>query len=475
MSYPVRKIAFLILVVIGSAPKESFAQWSAPVDISPSAVSAGLNESMGSCLGVSGDTVHVVWTDKLSNNHAIIYYTHSLDTGLTWSNAVPISPPAGNAWNPAIAVSGLNVHVVWREIDTVTNHRASWYRHSLDGGYTWGPLFFLDSTADWPAVTVSDTTVYIANDVVVAQSPYNTEIFLMRSIDNGNTWTGPVQLTNAVGRSEDEAIMAQGSHVHMSWNDNRGGQFRILYKESDDWGVTWKPDIIVDTPYDYNTMVSADTEYIDVVACGAPSGHYQLLLAQSPDTGATWTVMNNDLSNDTAHTYYLPHMTRDDCELHIMCGSSAGARYFHSADGGSTWDVPTPMFSSGFVAYTGHVLHVIGLSGGHVNYTRNPTGNGMGICTPTVVASSLVNNYGTGLFPNPFTNYLTITTNSKLQTLNPKPESTITLFDYTGKEILRTKEAGEETIINTEGIAGGLYFLRVEDVKGIRNFKVVKH
>ncbi len=42
-------------------PSIVFAQWSGPVNISPNAISAGLNESMGSCIGVSGDTVHVVW------------------------------------------------------------------------------------------------------------------------------------------------------------------------------------------------------------------------------------------------------------------------------------------------------------------------------------------------------------------------------------------------------------------------------
>ena len=85
---------------------------------------------MGSCIGVSGDTIHVVWTDKLSSTKAVLYYTRSLDTGLTWSNPIPISSPGGNAWNPAIGVSGSSIHVVWREISTKNGHRASWYKHS---------------------------------------------------------------------------------------------------------------------------------------------------------------------------------------------------------------------------------------------------------------------------------------------------------------------------------------------------------
>jgi hypothetical protein len=68
------------------------------------------------------------------------------------------------------------------------------------------------------------------------------------------------------------------------------------------------------------------------------------------------------------------------------------------------------------------------------------------------------------LFPNPFTDRLTIT----------GAVSNITLFDYTGKEILRTKASGAETVLNTEGLANGLYILRVEDGTGLAYFKVIK-
>jgi hypothetical protein len=461
------KTLLIIIVICRLSSVHCFAQWSAPVDISPSAISAGLNESMGSCLGVYGDTVHVVWTDKINTTHAVIYYTRSLDAGITWSPEVPISAAGGNSWNPAIAVNGASIHVVWREIDTVTNRRSSWYKRSLDGGATWSSNVFLDSTADWPGVAATGNMVYMVNDVVVSQAPYNTEIFFMRSLDNGATWQVPVQLTNAVGRSEDEAVAAQGSKVHMSWNDNRTGQFQILYKESDDYGATWGTDMVVDTPFDYNTMVSIDGAHADVIACGAPTGRYQLLLAQSPDTGATWTIRNNDLSNDTAHTYYLPYMTRDDCELHIMVGSSAGAKYFHSVDGGATWDVPTLMFSSGFIAYSGSLLHVIGLGSGHVKYVRNPTGNGSVNCTTTAGSSLQVPDGGISVSPNPFTTRLTIRSTTNTQ-------STITLFDYTGKETLCTTSNAEEAVLNTEGIAAGFYLLRVEGGGGVANYKVVK-
>jgi hypothetical protein len=181
------KILRLLIGVI-CLPSFALAQWSPPVNLSPNAINALLNESMGSCIGVSSDTVHVIWADRLSSKKGAIYYTQSTDTGLTWSTPVAITDLNRNAWNPAIAVNGSSLHVVWREIDTVNGHRSSWYRHSLDGGNTWGTISVLDTViADWPAVTVSGNKVYVANDIVTSASPYNTEIFFLRSLDNGAT------------------------------------------------------------------------------------------------------------------------------------------------------------------------------------------------------------------------------------------------------------------------------------------------
>jgi uncharacterized repeat protein (TIGR03803 family) len=71
------------------------------------------------------------------------------------------------------------------------------------------------------------------------------------------------------------------------------------------------------------------------------------------------------------------------------------------------------------------------------------------------------------LSANPFTTRLTI--HSATNTA-----ATITLFSYTGKEILHTTSNSKETVLNTEGIASGFYIVRVESGRGVRNYKVVK-
>ncbi|MCX6285151.1 MAG: T9SS type A sorting domain-containing protein [Bacteroidetes bacterium] len=449
----------------------TFAQWSGPVDISPGAVSALLNESMGPCIGVSGYKLNVVWCDRFSTKKGAIYYTMSADTGMTWTSPIPITNTGGNAWNPAIVVNGSSIHVVWREIDTLDNHRSSHYRHSLDGGNTWGPDVLLDSViANWPAVTVSGNTVYVANDIVTSQSPYNTEIFFLRSTDNGTTWSPHLQLTNALGRSEDEAIMAQGSHIHMAWNDNRyNNKMQIFYKHSSDYGITWSPDDTIAPPFGYGTMVSVDSANVDVPYAGAASGHYQIQIVQSADTGSSWG-MNKDLTNDPDTTFYYPYMVRDGSELHLTYVKAyIGGQYLHSGDGGTNWDVPFTFFSgnigiTAFTAYTGCALHIIYMSNTdhHIHYMRNPTGNNGRHCNiATAVPGKELPDLIT-VYPDPFDISTTIQFQKDLENAD------LRIYNIWGQVVKTINFTGDRIVLERNNLPSGIYFLQVQT-----GFKVI--
>lgn len=453
-------LAISIYIVI---PEITSAQWSSALNISPNALSAGLNESMGSCIGVSGSTVHVVFVDRKNLNLGAIYYTHSVDTGLIWNMPFAISDTNANAYNPAIAVNGANVHVVWRTIDTLNNHRTSWYTRSLNGGNTWSTPRILDTLiADWPAVAVSGNNVYVANDYVTAASPYNTEIFFLRSVDNGATWSPHQQLTFSVGRSEDEAITAQGADVYMAWNDNRNGQLQIFYKHSGDYGVTWDPEVAVAPPNGYGTMVNVDGLKVDIPFAGAPSGRYQIYLVQSANNGVGWGA-DKDLTNDTANTYYYPDMVRDGNDLHMTyVKSGVGGQYLHSGDGGATWNTPVNLGFSGitpFIAYTGCMLHIIVPDSGHINYFRNPTGNAGTHCSIiTGVSSPPTEQVLVKLYPNPFTSQTTIEIPSSEERKNDR----LKVFDMVGQVVLSSVfQNTNKIIIEREKLNSGIYFYMI--------------
>ncbi len=466
-----RLLLSIILVAFVSTISE--AQWSAPVNLSPASVSAGLNESMGPCMAASGDTVHVVWCDRLGTNKGAIYYTHSCDTGLTWSNPIPITPLTVNAWNPAIVVNGANLHVVWREIDTVNNHRSSHYCRSLNGGNTWGANVTLDTAiADWPAVAVAGNRVYVANDIVTSASPYNTEVFFLRSTDNGTTWSALQQITFATGRSEDEAIMAQGSYVHMAWNDNRfNSKMRILYQHSSDYGTTWSAADTIAPPFAYGTMVNSMNSNIDIPFAGAPSGHYQLHLVQSSDNGLSWGA-DRDLSLDPVNTYYYPYLVRDGADLHLTyVKSGVGGQYLHSADGGTTWDAPYTFFTgtigiTAFPAFTGCVVHIIYANNTdhHIYYVRNPTANAGHCPIITHVADKIIPST-ISIYPNPATDNLTIVSSQKV---------IIQIFSIEGQMMKTINDNDEETTIDVTNFSSGVYVIKAITDKGVTIKKFIK-
>jgi uncharacterized repeat protein (TIGR03803 family) len=93
--------------------------------------------------------------------------------------------------------------------------------------------------------------------------------------------------------------------------------------------------------------------------------------------------------------------------------------------------------------------------------------NGLGVIFKYALTTEIEESYSSSPFspyPNPFTDKLTI-----------QGVTRTTLFDYTGKEILRVKSNAEETVLNTESIAAGFYLLRVESGGEVRSFKVVKY
>jgi len=456
-------ILVLFIILLGY-PDHSIAQWSKSINLSPNAVSALLNESMGSCIAVNGDTVHVVWADRFNSKKGAIFYTQSIDTGNTWSTPIAITDTNSNAWNPAIAVNGSSVHVVWRTIDTSNNaHRKSWYIHSLDGGLTWGTSVVVDtSIADWPAVAVSGNTVYVANDIVTSASPYNTEIFFIRSLDNGTTWGSHQQLTFSVGRSEDEAITAQGPEVYMSWNDNRNGSLQIFFKHSGDYGLTWDQDELINNEPSYGTMVSVNNTNVDIVSAGAPSGHYQIHLNQSPDGGNTWGT-DKDLTNDPTNTYYYPYMVRDGSNLHMTyVNSSVGGQYLHSDDGGTTWDSPFNLGYSNitpFVAYSYCVVHVIMPDSGHINYRRNQTANSGPHCITYTGSSVPIDpKLKVNVYPNPLTTQSTIEITSSEHVTN----TNLKLFNILDQEILNTRfDKENKFVLHRENLESGIYLFKV--------------
>jgi len=357
--------------------------WTPKLKLSVNGMSAGLNENMATCLAVSGDTVHVVWSDVRTKGTAI-YYIRSVDTGVTWSTTIALTDTTGKATFPAIAVSGNFVHLAW--MDESLGHRASFYKRSTDGGATWGPVVILDSnTSFWPGISSSGSLVTVSLNKTIPTN--NTEVFFMRSTNNGASWSAEQQISHATNRSEDPCVTVLGQDVYLSWNDKRNGTMLIYFCHSSDGGGTWGAETSLTSSASYTSMVSANGSYVDVPHGEQTGSDFNVWLAQSSDKGNTWLAAQH-LTNTSATELY-PYMVRDGQNLHLtyyLFGTGGGGWYLHSTNGGTTWDPGVQLSTGGqpFITLSGCNLHYIWQDSGVVYYRRNPTGNGdcSGIKTP---------------------------------------------------------------------------------------------
>jgi hypothetical protein len=161
-------------------------------------------------------------------------------------------------------------------------------------------------------------------------------------------------------------------------------------------------------------------------------------------------------------------MVRDSMLMQIVYPGPGGINYLFSADGGLTWDTPVVTGPSGqpFIAYTGWVLHVIFANSGHINYTRNPPGNGN--CPTVGIPASGNDKSNLTIYPNPFNTQTTIDFNNEYK------HAAIRITDIPGKEIMTKHFEGTRITIEKGEMQAGIYFLQITDEnKNTVNRKII--
>jgi phosphoribosyl-AMP cyclohydrolase len=79
-------------------------------------------ESLYPVIAVDGQDIYVVWEDYTPGN-AEIYFKNSNDRGATWTKSKRLTWNKGDSYDPAIAVDGQDIYVVWANfIQTPANY-----------------------------------------------------------------------------------------------------------------------------------------------------------------------------------------------------------------------------------------------------------------------------------------------------------------------------------------------------------------
>ncbi len=170
------------------------------------------------------NVIYVTWTQfdeygsSNPNDSSIIRFSKSVDMGETWSEAVRLSEVAGDCIDednttegavPTVGPEG-QIYVSWSGPAGIVFDR------SLDGGNSWleNDIFVADHPGGWaqdiPGISrcngmpVTDCdrsnspyrgTIYI-NYTDQRYGPNDTDVWLTKSIDGGNTWSVPVRVND---------------------------------------------------------------------------------------------------------------------------------------------------------------------------------------------------------------------------------------------------------------------------------------
>jgi hypothetical protein len=166
---------------------------------------------------------HILYVDQTEATG--VYYIHSEDQGITWSEPVWLDPDILPAHTPDSLNFEIDetdgLHAVWfyGALDQAVRPDRVRYTHSLDGGQTWSAPFLIDQrdeesehnlTNASPKMIVQGQTVHVI--WAAGSLPYRYHRF---STDAGRTWNAPVQIFGELhGQAFDGLTVDRSGRVH---------------------------------------------------------------------------------------------------------------------------------------------------------------------------------------------------------------------------------------------------------------------
>lgn len=280
----------------------------------------------------SNNNIYLTWTqfdDYGSSNpsdSSLILFSKSIDGGLSWTPPLRLNELAGDCIDsdntvegatPAIGPNG-EVYVAW------TGPEGLVFDRSLDGGITWlqDDILIDQFAGDWdyniPGISrcnglpvlkcdlsggPNHGTIYV-NWSDQRNGINNTDIFLSKSTDGGNTWSPAKKVnTDNTGRHQFLTWMdvdQTNGYLHFVFYDRRNysnNQTDVFLAYSKDGGTTFKNEIVSESSFtpssgiffgDYNNIV-AHNNVIRPIWTRLQGGSLSI-----------WTdVTPRDFSNDT--------------------------------------------------------------------------------------------------------------------------------------------------------------------------------
>lgn len=227
------------------------------------------------------DTTNLVavWRD-FRVGYRQVAYAYSFDGGLTWGQDLFVEPEYIWDSDPGITVDTAgNFYAVILSFNSTSEPNGLFVYKSTDGGVTWSdPVTVINGV---PGVFEDKELIacdrsggpYTDNLYVAWARFYSTQILMCRSTDEGNSFVGPVTISDMNGVQWPVPCVGPNSEVYVAWVQYSPGAIR--FDCSTDGGETFGTDITIQnvsfvSGYIYGDIMVFSFPAIDVDITGGP-------------------------------------------------------------------------------------------------------------------------------------------------------------------------------------------------------------
>jgi hypothetical protein len=244
-------------------------------------------------VAVVGTTIHLVW-QGYANGTEHIYYMRSTDAGATWLPAIALTQSSAQDRHPAIIAVNRNVFVVWDRFND--GPEALFFIASLDDGATWQPEVQVSEYAP-PVLSIFPS---IASNGTYVHAVWNRgQVLYSRSIDAGATWDQPFALTNESRQYLAPRISESGGSLRVVTAAINAGALGgissdIYYLESSNAGKNWTAPISItvhsSSRFSLSPAIAVRNDDIFVTWEDNRNGHFAIFIASKPNFSQLQTL-----------------------------------------------------------------------------------------------------------------------------------------------------------------------------------------
>lgn len=238
--------------------------------------------------------IFVVWSEaSLEGSDTMI--AHSNDSGATFSPALEVSPSQNSQVHPDIAISGSMVFITWAEekgIDLNIN-----MARSIDGGHTFLPAQRVDDQSitalqNFPTVAAQGEDLFI----VWHDGRFDPllDIYGSWSNDSGESFSPNIKVSDGIlgdRQSRPDAAFLPSGNVTVVWQDDGEGNLDIRTSRS--MGESFLPSVGIEPgiagDQEFPSVAVDSSGNISVVYQDGRTGNPHISLAISTDGGASFS------------------------------------------------------------------------------------------------------------------------------------------------------------------------------------------